>query len=133
MTNLTRTDCKRDDVKVICPTAILIGFGIRHCKRGFWVQYEIDNQHFVGRSIGRVTCEGTIYIEVAQASNNFSSAFIRWVKPEDVREIRRSPPRKVFDFFADKGGWYPEAIFRALEYGVSDMHDQMQANEEAEA
>jgi len=58
VTSLTRTDCIRDDVKVPCPNATLLGFGLGHCKRGFWVSFEIDNQHHIGRAIGRVTLRG---------------------------------------------------------------------------
>jgi hypothetical protein len=64
---------------------------------------------------------------VAQATEDFSSVHIRWVDPNHVREVRRNPPRRVFEFFADREGWQPEPIFRALEYGVSDMHDQLDA------
>jgi len=127
-----RTDCKRDNAQIICPNATMLGFGIRHCKRGFWVHFKDENdRERVGRAIGRVTCEGKVYIEVATAAENFSSAFIRWADPAKVLEIRRSPPRHVFNFFADTDGWQQDAIFRALEYGVSDLHDQMNANEES--
>jgi hypothetical protein len=129
MTSLTRTDCKRDDVRVPCPNATLLGFGKGYCKRGFWVQYEIDNQHHVGRAIGRVACEGKTYIELAQATLAFSSAHVRWIDPASVKEVRPAPPRHVFNFFADGDGWHPDAIFRALEYGVSDLHAQMNAAE----
>jgi hypothetical protein len=131
-TTLTRTDCTRDDVRVPCPNATTLGFGLSYCKRGFWVEYEIDNQHHVGRAIGRVTCEGKVYIEVAQATLAFSTVHIRWIEPAHVREVRRAPPRHVFNFFADTSGWHPDAIFRALEYGVSDLHDQIDANEKAD-
>lgn len=130
MTKLTRSDCTRDNTRVPCPNATSLGFGLKYCKRGFWVEYEQDNQKFVGRAIGRVTCEGKVYIELAVASLGFSAAFVRWINPADVREVRRAPPRHVFNFFADTGGWQPEPIFRALEYGVSDLHDQMNAVED---
>ena len=133
MTHLTRTDCKRDNVKVYCPNATLLGFGLKHCKRGYWVVYETDNHKHVGRAIGRVTCEGKVYIELATASESFSSAFIRWVDPLEVREVRRAAPKRVFDFFADDAGWQPGAIFRALEHGVSDLPDQLQAIEKQPA
>ena len=133
MTNLTRTDCIRDNVKVICPGANLIGFGMKHCKRGYWLRYESDNYSHIGRAIGRVTCEGKIYIEAAIASQDFSSAYIRWIDPAEVREVRRAAPKHVFNFFADDAGWQPNAIFRALEYGVSDLHDQLNADEKENA
>lgn len=125
-TTLTRNDCTRDNVKVYCPNATSLGYGRHYCKCGFWVEYEVDSHKHVGRAIGRVTCEGIVYIELAVATLAFSSAHVRWVKPEDVREVRRAPPRKVFDFFASTDGWDPELVFKALEYVVSDMRDQME-------
>lgn len=125
-TTLTRTDCERDNVRVICRNASTLGFGQRNCKRGNWIEFEVDDHKYVGRAIGRVICEGREYIEAAVATLSFSAAHIRWVEPASVREVRRSPPRHVFNFFSDTDGWYPEAIFRALEYGVSDLHDQLE-------
>lgn len=124
MTTLTRTDCTRDNVAVICPNATLLGVGTRKCKRGAWLRYEIDNQSFTGRVIGRVTCEGKVFIELAQASIDFTHVYIRWIEPGQVREVRHSPPRAVFNFFA-QDDWKPEAVFAALEHGVSDMKDQL--------
>ncbi len=129
-TTLTRPDCKRDNVKVICRGASLLGFGRLFCKRGNWVVYEIDNNKFVGRSLGRVTCEGITYIEVAQASESFSSVFIRWVKPEDVREVRPTSPKRVLEFFAVEHAMWCDNIPRLLkemEHGVSDSNDQLKA------
>jgi hypothetical protein len=127
-TTLTRTDCKRDNVAVICPNATLLGFGTRKCKSGAWLTYEIDNSHFVGRAIGRVQCEGKTYIEIAQASECFSSVYIRWIDPSSVREIRKSAPRDVFTFFSQEE-WKPGTVFKQLEYGVSDMQDQLKARD----
>jgi hypothetical protein len=120
---LTRTDCERDNVGVLCKNATTMGFGLRHCKRGNWVEYEVDDHRHVGRAIGRVRCEGKEYIELAVATLAFSAAFIRWIDPLTVKEVRKSPPRNVFKFFADTE-WQPAAVFAALEYGVSDLHDQ---------
>lgn len=120
----TRTDCERDNVAVRLPNATSLGFGLYKAKRGNWVQYEIDNHNFIGRVIGRVLCEGKVFIEVAQASLAFDHAYIRWIRPEDVRECRMNPPKTVFDFFT--GEWNnPEDIHAKLAYGVSDMKDQM--------
>jgi hypothetical protein len=126
MTRLTRTDCTRDNVAVICPGASLLGFGTRKCKRGSWVTYELDDHRHHGRAIGRVTCEGRIWIEIAQASDGFSSAYIRWIDPAWVKEVRPVPPRAVFAFFAMEN-WNPGDVFAALDYGVSDMRDQLDA------
>lgn len=125
MTKLTRTDCQRDNVKVECVNASTLGFGQRWCKCGYWIMYEVDGFSYVGRVIGRVTCKGGILIEVAQANLDLSHVYIRWVLPHQVREIRKNPPRSVFKFFASED-WKPETIFPALEYGVSDLHDQME-------
>jgi hypothetical protein len=117
MTKLTRTDCERDNKKVRCPNASTIGFGLTHCKRGYWLLYQVDNFFFIGRAIGRVVCEGRELIEVAQASPDMHHAYIRWIEPEQVNEIRLAPPRHVFDFFA-QADWKPETVFAQLEHGV---------------
>ncbi len=120
----TRTDCTRDNQAVRLPNASTLGFGLWKAKRGNWVMYEVDNIHFVGRVIGRVTCERVVYIEVAQACESFSHAYVRWIKPEQVRECRAAPPKRVFEFFT--GDWSNmETIHAALAYGVSDMKDQL--------
>ena len=123
-TKLTRNDCTRDNVKVSCPNASTLGFGRSFAKRGHWLEYEIDNIKCIGRAIGRVICEGKIYIEVAQASLSFSCVHVRWINPGDVRESRRNPPRSIFTFLSQET-WEPESIFPAMEYGISDMKDQM--------
>ncbi len=123
----TRPDCTRDNVAVHLPNATSLGFGRRKAKRGNWVQYEVENHHFVGRVISRVTCEGKTFVEVAQASPAFAHAYIRWIAAADIRECRDNPPRHVFDFFA--GEWSkPEDIHAKLAYGVSDMQDQLSAS-----
>lgn len=125
MITTTRTDCTRDNVAVYLPNATMLGFGQKKAKRGNWVRYEIDNHFFVGRVIGRVTCEGEVFVEVAQATLGFSAAHVRWIKPYDVRECRAKPPRAVFDFFAEE--WTSaEEIHAKLEYGVSDLQDQLE-------
>ena len=121
----TRSDCTRDNNFVYLPNASTLGFGLRKAKRGNWVQWESDNGHHVGRVIGRVICEGKVYIEVAKAALDFSSAYVRWVDPAKVRECRKNPPRRVFEFFAATTWDNPEDIHAALAYGVSDLHDQL--------
>lgn len=123
-TTLTRTDCERDNVGVICPNATLLGFGERTSKRGKWIAFEQSNIHAVGRVVGRVTCEGKVYVEVACASQAFCSVFIRWIEPHEVKEIRPVPPSSVFEFFA-RDDWMPDSVFRAMEYGVSDLKEQL--------
>lgn len=128
MITTTRTDCERDNKAVKLPNASTLGYGLWKAKRGHWVSYEADNAHFVGRVIGRVVCENTVYVEVAQAAEGFSCAYVRWVKPEQIRECRAVPPKSVFDFFT--GEWSNvESIHAALAYGVSDMKDQQAAPE----
>ena len=120
----TRTDCTRDNVAVYLPNATTLGFGKRKAKRGNWVEYEVDNHHFVGRIISRVTCEGKVYVEVAQASPAFAHAYIGWIEPAQIRECRENPPRAVFDFFS--GDWSNvEDIHAKIAYGISDLRDQM--------
>ena len=123
----TRTDCTRDNVAVVAPNATLLGFGTRKVKRGNWVVYESsDGARFVGRVISRVTCEGKVYVEIAQAAENFGYVYIRWIEPEQVKECRASPPRNVFSFFSGSFD-DPETIHAQIEYGVSDMPDQLAA------
>jgi len=132
-TTLTRTDCERDNQKVLCLNATLMGVGRRFCKRGNWVTLEIDNQKFIGRSLGRVVCEGVIYIELAQASIYFSSVHIRWVRPEEVREVRPTAPKRVLNFLSvDNNTWCDnvQKLYQEIEYGVSDIHDQLNATVE---
>jgi hypothetical protein len=120
----TRTDCERDYVGVRLPNATTLGFGKYYAQPGNWVLYEQGDYHHVGRVICRVQCEDKIYVEVAAATSDFASVMVRWVKPEEVRECRAEPPRRVFDFFA--GDWNsPEEIHAKLAHGVSDMKDQL--------
>ena len=121
----TRADCTRDNNLVYLPNASTLGFGLYKAKRGNWVQWEMDGYHHVGRVIGRVVCEGKVYIEVAKAALDFSSAYVRWIDPAMVRECRENPPRRVFEFFAATTWDNPEDIHAALAYGVSDLHDQL--------
>jgi hypothetical protein len=122
------TTLTRDNIRVKCPNASSLGFGQLHCNRGNWVVFEIDDHHQFGRSIGRVICDGKIYIEMAVASTRFDSAYIRWIEPHQVREVRRAPPRAVFNFFAAET-WNPKEVFAQLEYGVSDLRDQMEGTQ----
>lgn len=127
-TTLTRTDCKRDNVKVRCPNASLLGFGQLDCKRGNWIMFEYDDYARVGRSLGRVTCEGEVFIEAACASIDFTSVYIRWVRPEWVREIRAEAPKRVLHFFGVGAvSWCDsiQQIYREMEHGVSDLNDQL--------
>ena len=121
----TRTDCTRDNVAVFLPCATTLGFGKTKAKRGNWILYERDNHKFIGRVIGRVICEGVVYVEIAKASENFSHVFVGWVKPEEVKECREKPPRAVFAFFAGFEWHSADAIHAKLAYGVSDLKDQM--------
>lgn len=125
-TTLTRKDCERDNVMVICPNATLLGFGTRRCKRGNWVVFEQQDLHWTGRVIGRVRCEGKTYIEVATAAPSMCSVYIRWIEPHEVKEIRPVPPKSVFDFLA-RDDWNPADVFKAMEYGVSDLKEQLAA------
>jgi hypothetical protein len=131
----TRTDCVRDNRAVICPNATLLGFGTSKVKRGNWIEYETsEGARYVGRVISRVTCEGVRYIELAEAAENLTHVYIRWIKPEQVRECRAAPPRAVFEFLAmDAQAWNDiEAVHGKIAYGVSDMRDQLGARREAE-
>lgn len=123
----TRRDCTRDNRACHLPNASTLGFGCWKAKRGNWIVYESDDgSKHCGRVIARVLCEGAVYLEIAQASESFDSAFVRWVKPEMVRQCRASPPYTVFDFF--RSAWKnPDDIHAMLAYGVSDMRDQLAA------
>ena len=124
----TRTDCTRDNIAVRLPNAAsTLGFGKWKAKRGDWIRYEVgDNHHFCGRVISRVTCEGQTYIEIAGASGSFSSAYVHWIKPAQVRECRKAPPKTVFDFFA--GDWRD---IEAIHARLADLNDQMPREESA--
>ena len=120
----TRTDCERSFTAVKLPNARLEGFGKRFAQPGNWIVYENADFHHVGRVICSVVCEGKTYVEIAQASIDFGSAFVRWIDPVWVKECRKSPPKTVFEFFS--GDWgSPEEIHAKLAYGVSDLKDQM--------
>ncbi|HKD44682.1 MAG TPA: hypothetical protein VKD24_03415 [Candidatus Angelobacter sp.] len=121
----TRADCTRDNVAVGLPNATSLGFGRRTAKRGNWVHYERNDLQYIGRVIGRVECDGVTYLEVAEASLTFSTAYVRWIYPADIRECRANPPRTVFAFFASDDWSDPEKIHAQLAYGVSDVRDQL--------
>ena len=127
MITTTRTDCTRDNHAVRLPNATSLGFGRDTAMRGCWVMYESNNLWFVGRVICRVQCEGKTYVEVAQASADFSHVYVRWVEPAHIKECRTHPPRRVFEFFGSDNWDRPEDIHAALAYGVSDMKDQLKA------
>ena len=123
----TRTDCTRDMKQVKLPYSAgnHVGFNTWIVKPGYWFSTEDGG---AGRMICRVVCEGKDYIEAAIISDDLSSAYIRWIEAKDIRTARRVPPKSVLEFMC-RDDWSPESVHSALNYGVSDMNDQLPAYE----
>jgi len=112
-----RTDCERDKRETHCVNASGQGPQWGYARPGNWLAY-IENSSARsltwGRLIGGVTCEGSRLLEVA--AFNGSSAFVRWILAEDVRQIMPNPPANVFRFLC--GDWFDSAdLLRQMEHG----------------
>ena len=120
----TRQDCKRDNVRVILPRATRLGFAKQHAKRGFWIYADSGFGQTFGRVLGRVKCEGRIYVEAILLVGGTATPCIRWIAPEDVAESYEHPPRAVLQFIM--GDWHdmPSIVDRAhsgaLSFACSD-------------
>jgi hypothetical protein len=117
----TRADCTRDNRKIPLPRASLLGMGKRFAKRGDWIRAEVSGYPTCGRVIGRVTCEGKVFVEVA-ALGSIDSPYVKWLDPAEVRECVSSPPRRIWEWIS--GDWTdPEAIHARLAKGfLSDSY-----------
>jgi hypothetical protein len=122
----TRTDCIRDNRAIPLPNASTLGFGLWKAKRGCWIVYEQSGFKHCGRSVGRVTCEGKTYVEVAVISLEHGGAHIRWIDPAEVRTCRRAPPKRTFDFIC--GDWSDmQSLSDQMAHGFSLEPADMQA------
>ena len=99
----TRDDCTRDNRATILPNASLLGFSTNEAKRGSWVLYEHMEQLHAGRVVGRVHCEGTIYLEIITTDAAMTFAAVRWINPTAVKACFPAPNRQVFEFLM--GEW----------------------------
>lgn len=116
----TRTDCERDNVAVKLPNSSSLGFSIAEAKSGYWIMYEKDDRHFIGRVICRVTCDLQIWLEIAQLSECGTHCYIRWIDPMWVKECREKPPRRPFDWITSEK-WEPQQVHDDLNYGGAQL------------
>lgn len=108
------------------------GIGMSHgwiAKTGDWITYvEKHNGYRCGRMLGRVTAPDAStqefdipaidgHLSVLQLSDDCCHAYIRWINPEDVRGIRKSPPAAFLAFMT---GALPTAdiVHKLSEYGT---------------
>lgn len=80
-------------------------------KTGDWITYaENENGYRTGRMLGRVDapavpddkypCEQIKgYLSILALSDDCTYCYVRWVKPEDVRGIRKQPPAAFLVWF----------------------------------
>ena len=120
-----RTDCTRDNRQVKLPRVYEhSGWQAKQtAKRGDWLTYQISAAAglLTGRVVGRVVCEGQEYVEVISAAADFTSAYIRWVKPEDVHNNSEHMPAHIFRLFM--GDWTdPDAILTTVSNGLLPDH-----------
>lgn len=111
-----RKDCKRDNVKVIARNATLLGFATRVVKRGCWIVFDYEglSTQCFGRVVGRVTCEGKVYVEVVTMFAGGQIPAIRWIDPDTILECNKSPPCEIFVWIC--GEWNnPGIILTRLE------------------
>ncbi len=118
----TRLDCERDNIATVCRNASTLAFNVITAKCGRWIMYEIDNHKNVGRVICRVTCQGVIYLEVAQLAEDLTFAYIRWIEPFQVREIKITPPAHLLAWIT-ADDWSPATVHRDLASGSHMARD----------
>ena len=110
----TRTDCIRDNKRVRLPHASFPDSNF--AKRGYWVRYQPhagDNCLESGRVVGRVVCEGEIYVELINLLG-----FVRWVKPVQIMACAYNPPWQTLRFLTGK--WSnPDYILRRAAQGFA--------------
>lgn len=106
-------------------------------KPGDWITYEEKttddcSRSRAGRMLGRVKASAVIgqypspaidgYLSVLALSDDCTYAYIRWVAPEDVRGIRKTPPAAFLAFMT---GELPDAtiVHQLSAYGtLSDRY-----------
>ena len=124
-----RTDCTRDNKKVRLPNARHSGFCVTFAKRGFWITSTMMSDEHVGRVVGRVVCEGKVYVEAIMLSTDLQHAFARWIDPETIQSCHRHSPHECMAFML--GAWdEPADIIHASEQGF--VKDAVAAYEAAQ-
>lgn len=123
-TSHTRTDCTRDNRRVILPNASRIGFAKRYAKRGFWIYAESGFGAAHGRVLGRVQCEGKVYVEALMLIGASLTPCVRWIEPCEIREALAHPPRAILQFIAgdwsDPAALVEKAYSGALAYELNE-------------
>ena len=117
----TRTDCERNNRAVPVPNVFKYsGISLGRAKRGHWITWQSEGSEHCGRVVGRVTCEGTIYVEVMALSYGANSAYVRWIDPNNVTSCQAVPPTEIFRFLC--GDWTDAhaILTRASQGFVSD-------------
>lgn len=113
----TRSDCSRDNVRVICPNSSRLGYSRYYTKRGFWISAQGEGHpefRGVGRVLGRVRCEGKTYVEAMMFFGATMTPVLRWIEPFAVNESYAQPPRSVLQWIM--GDWSDPASLVAHAY-----------------
>ena len=114
-----------DNKVVIAPNASLLGYGRRKVKRGDVFTYDNgDGQTHVARSLGRISkiddgmedARGWIVALVLGAAADH--AFVRWIDPRWVREVRDAPAKFAAFFFSAELPHSPDMLLKLAEYGT---------------
>lgn len=122
-----RTDCKVDNVRVICPNASLLGYGTRKMKAGKCFTYGTEDH--VARSLGRVTVLENVDNRIVEKSYVLAAVLFhgqfmteRWVDPKDVREIFEAPTKIATFFYQPKLPYDAHTMRRLMEHGTMSEH-----------
>lgn len=119
----TRTDCKRDNVRVIAPRSSRLGYSRHYTSRGFWILGESSLGQQYGRVLGRVRCEGEVYVEAMMLCGAAMNPVLRWLDPADIRESYAEPPRAVLQWimgdWSDPAALVDKAYSGGLSYGLT--------------
>lgn len=119
-TSLTRDDCIRDTEDVPLPRLTGAVGEKEFASPGDWVEFrpfQDVGPIAKGRVIGRVKCEGKVYIELAYLCRNM--VHIHWAKPDDIYHctgIERI--RTSLNWLANADFSDTSKVLTDLEYGV---------------
>jgi len=120
-TNATRADCVRDNVGVRLPLACFYNGGVTVARRGMWIEVgpTYRGREFLGRVLGRVRCEGRVYVEVIAALGIRCTPCVRWVEAAHITGCLRVPPAAALAFLCGEWRDMPRVVARATD-GIPD-------------
>jgi hypothetical protein len=125
---IMRTDCTRDNVKVYCTNVRVVACGTPWAKRGHWISCDYSGARRIGRVIGRVICEGKIYVETVLLALDGQAAYVAWIEPEWIETCVRHSPREIFAFMLGEWKEPADIIARAEGGFIRDASDAYRAH-----